>query len=303
MTRCPEFYEKFERDGNFCGLSAPAISQIKAYRELIEKIVKAGIEKNTAYEKFPERAAREVTSLKDDETRLKALNHVVSVLKKGNSVTSAELKAQIKGWLVGSCTVEKHADNPEHVSKNFTMVKSPTEQKPDPAPIQEAPVQPSLAAQMAGTVPAEPPVHRPPPCLGGGGCDQTPSKFITDKVRGNCCDAIGVPLNQLPGNECPYDVKLARKSESAFVPASSDLSVLAARPTETARPGYKITHHLSTPAEVSDHTQQFIDDLPEAARENVHALLKADKGVLFDGDPRELIIALLQEKAETIGGA
>jgi len=90
--------------------------------------------------------------------------------------------------------------------------KSITEEAP------AVPAQPSLAAQVAGTVPPEPPIHRPPPCLGGGGCER--GKFRSDKVRGNVCDAIGAPINQLPGNMCPYDIKLARKSESAFVPAS-----------------------------------------------------------------------------------
>ena len=63
--------------------------------------------------------------------------------------------------------------------------------------------QPSLGEQLAGAVPLEPPVHRPPPCLGGGGC--TKGKFKHDKIRGSICDAVGVPINQIPGNMCPYD--------------------------------------------------------------------------------------------------
>jgi hypothetical protein len=98
-------------------------------------------------------------------------------------------------------------------------------------------VQPPLSALMTGTVPPEPPIHRPPPCLGGGGC--TRGKFIPrvskDSIKGDVCNAIGVEIAQLPGNMCPYDVKLARKSGGAFVPASGDLSVLAAKPAKLDR--------------------------------------------------------------------
>ena len=75
----------------------------------------------------------------------------------------------------------------------------------EPTPAAALSVQPSLAAQMAGAVPKEPPVHRPPPCLGGGGCDKRPIRYIREGIRGPVCDAIGAPVNQLPGNECPIE--------------------------------------------------------------------------------------------------
>jgi hypothetical protein len=75
----------------------------------------------------------------------------------------------------------------------------------EPTPAAALSVQPSLAAQMAGAVPPEPPVHRPPPCLGGGGCDKRPIRYIREGIRGPVCDAIGAPVNQLPGNECPIE--------------------------------------------------------------------------------------------------
>ena len=128
MTRCPEFYEKFERDGNFCGLSAGAISQIKAYRELIDKISKQGIDRTLVYEHFPEGAAREITRLRDDETRLKGLNYVVSCLKRNEKITASDLRSSIKAWLKSESTT----CNVGHVSKKFTNVNSPTEQKPAP---------------------------------------------------------------------------------------------------------------------------------------------------------------------------
>lgn len=83
----------------------------------------------------------------------------------------------------------------------------------EPTPVAAPPVQPSLAAQMAGAVPPEPPVHRPPPCLGGGGCDKRPIRYIREGIRGPVCDAVGVPVNQLPGNECPIERQDRLKKE------------------------------------------------------------------------------------------
>jgi len=147
MTRCPEFYSKLLKDGNFCGLSDGAISQIKGYLETVDKIASRGVPKEEVMERFPEGAARPLLSLKDDETRTTALNYVVGRLKEGEKITAGDLKSSIKVWLGSDkCTVDKHDGNPGHVSKKFTNVNSPTEEKPD------APPQPSLAEQMK-TVP------------------------------------------------------------------------------------------------------------------------------------------------------
>jgi len=77
----------------------------------------------------------------------------------------------------------------------------------EPTPAAAASVQPTLAAQIAGTVPKDPPVSRPAPCLGGGGCDKRPIRFVREKIRGPVCEAVGLPVNQLPGNECPLERK------------------------------------------------------------------------------------------------
>lgn len=217
MTRCPEFYDKYEKDGNFCGLSPSAITQIKAYNEMRETIGKHIPDRAFIVENFPEYAARAIANCaKDNETKTKALNYVVSCLKRGEKVTHNDLEKTIKGWLKpGSCAVEKHPDNAGHVSKKFTYVNSPTEQKPDPAPALETSAQDphALSAQMAGTVPPEPVKPYILPCKGGDGCSR--GKFrprvSKDAIKGDLCDAIGVEISQLPGNMCPYDAKLERQ--------------------------------------------------------------------------------------------
>jgi hypothetical protein len=51
-----------------------------------------------------------------------------------------------------------------------------------------------------------------PPCLAGKTCP----KCKTDGIRGRVCDVLGVPINQLPGNRCPFPADKA----GAFHPAS-----------------------------------------------------------------------------------
>ena len=210
------------------------MSRELAYLEIVEKIESTGIEEKFIYDHFPEGAARPMVSLHDDGTKTKALNYVIECLKRGDRVTQGDLGSAINGWLDNSSAACPVGKSPNARSNMLPNGKKGVQFKPEIAKepekdhvvdtnksiTAEAPVQPSLAAQQTGTIPPEPPVHRSPPCLGGGGCDQKPSRFRVDKVRGNVCDAIGAPINQLPGNQCPYDVKLPRKSESGFVPAS-----------------------------------------------------------------------------------
>ena len=56
MTHCVEFWKKWKKEPNFCGLSPQAISEIKAYLETVEKICKLGIPEEEVYESLPEGA-------------------------------------------------------------------------------------------------------------------------------------------------------------------------------------------------------------------------------------------------------
>lgn len=251
MTRCPEFYEKFERDGNFCGLSPSAISQIKAYRELVDKISKHGIDRTLVYEHFPERAAREITAVRDDETRIKGLNHVVSLLKKNEKVTAPELRAKVREWLKGEnvCDVSSGSR-----SKKFTMVKNGAQTEPgspegaqnEKPPLEHAfaplhdgkPVpDPKTVAQIdqeqvrrqeiveaarnqpaftiAADLPAEPPeipVWSISMCREGK-CPGPTVYFVEKDSRGriNVCEAAGAPVNQL--SRCPVIERMKRPDQ------------------------------------------------------------------------------------------
>ena len=192
MTRCPDLYDKLDRDGNFCGLSSSAISKIKAYRELIDKIEKAGIDRAFAYENFSEGASRAITSLNDDESRGKGLNYVIARLKQKEKITAPELKKMVAEWLNSGSTDGNLGD----VSKKLPIVRTPTEQKPSfpvekPTPAGQTLTE-KMAAQQQQPVfykpdPAPAPVPAAPP--------RPPASMTPDKERivKECLTAILTP--------------------------------------------------------------------------------------------------------------
>ena len=234
MTYCIDFFRKFKKDGNFCGLDKSQVSRLTAYLEIVELLMKQKIPEEQVYENFSVNAARPLLAAKDT-ARTEGLNFVTSQLKEGKKVTNGEVQKKLESW----STPTTPADH--RPAKSCSTPTSAPEQKPDPVqetvppvtdadrerkarlnPPEEAPAQPSLAAQMAGTVPPEPPIHLPPPCKGGSGCPHGKFKprVSKDAIKGDVCDAIGAETAQLPGNMCPYDVRLPRKGGNGFVPAS-----------------------------------------------------------------------------------
>lgn len=216
---------------------------------------------------------------------------------------------------IGRCTSEKKVQRAGKTYKMDTSKIGKTSAAAPPVTAQDTarkekfgggePVQPPLSAQMAGTRPPEISGTRSPPCLGGGGCDQKPSRFVRDDHtgRGPVCGAVGAPVNQLPGNKCPFDAKPEKDGtgNTDFERASDGTpsSVAAARPLYGPR-SYIIKRDPPSREEVTKHTQQFIAELPEQTQGEITALIRADHEGLFSEDPRELIIELIRERAEQL---
>lgn len=119
MTRCAKFHHLYDEVGNFCGMSATSISYYKAYREIVKKLVGLGLDEDFVFENFPEGPGRIVSSIKDDETRTKALNYVAGCLKRKEKVTEGDLRATIKAWReteAGSCSTSEHSTRSEKLT-------------------------------------------------------------------------------------------------------------------------------------------------------------------------------------------
>jgi hypothetical protein len=91
--------------------------------------VDLGIEEDFIFENFPEGPGRVLSNIKDDETRVKALNYVAAALKRGEKVTEKDLRGTLKTWQETSgksCTVGKRGANLGQPRKHFTNVKPAT---------------------------------------------------------------------------------------------------------------------------------------------------------------------------------
>jgi hypothetical protein len=231
MSRCVSFWHKFEQEGNFCGMDPTEISRVKAYLEFVGKIEKTGIEKDFIFAHFTVGAARPLIATKDDGTRTEALNYVALCLKRKEKITEGDLRQHIKNLLESagkSCSMNAR-------SEKLEISKIPAQPAPEIAkePQSENPIQ-SLGDRVRAAEVREAAANQPappapiaaelkekynpaattaqPPCLAGKTCP----KCKTDGIRGRVCDVLGVPINQLPGNRCPFPADKA----GAFHPAS-----------------------------------------------------------------------------------
>lgn len=101
MTHCIEYWRKWKREGNFCGLRKQDADENEAYLELVEQISGSGakIESDIIFQKFPVGAARPLLRCKDEKVHEQGLNYVIACLKREETVTGGDLAASINMWL------------------------------------------------------------------------------------------------------------------------------------------------------------------------------------------------------------
>ena len=87
MTRCEEFYEKVEKDGNFCGLDETAYSRLLAYRDLQKN--------NPTIVGLSEGAARDLVKEPNEDVKAKAIEVIAKQLKDGEKVTAKIVKEDL----------------------------------------------------------------------------------------------------------------------------------------------------------------------------------------------------------------
>lgn len=101
MTHCHDFFRKWKREGNFCGLRKQDAREMDSYLTLVERISneKTGLNSDLVFDKFTAGAARPIIRCKDPETETKALNYVIACLKRGEDVTGGDLQATVNGFM------------------------------------------------------------------------------------------------------------------------------------------------------------------------------------------------------------
>jgi len=98
MVRCLEFYQKLEKDGNFCGLSGPSLSNIRFYKEVVNTLfTRSGIDPEFTIVNFSEGASRPLHKIKNDEDLLeRVLDNIAGRLKVGGSISTGDVRDWIE---------------------------------------------------------------------------------------------------------------------------------------------------------------------------------------------------------------
>ena len=257
MTYCIDFFRKFKKEGNFCGLDKGQVSRLNAYMDIVELLMKQNIPEEQVYKNFTVNAATPLIASKGD-AHTEGLNYVTAQLKKGKTVTNGDVQTTLKSC---STTTPHPAPRPKESCK-FTT--SPTEHKPSlpvekpkdngsfhppkgSIPVTTLPPQPSLGdrvrqqeiteagkSQQAAAAPPvtqsdqerkqkfNPAPPKPAPCLSGKPCPDPSGKshVLVQKVLGNKCTVSGALCKDMP--ECPLErvIRLKGTAPDPIVPAS-----------------------------------------------------------------------------------
>lgn len=92
MTRCQAFYDKWERDPNFCDKSISTVKRIDHYLDLVHEIEAEGADVGAIYKMFSESVAREVFNL-DGTKRKDIVFNAAGKIKRGERVTVSDIRA------------------------------------------------------------------------------------------------------------------------------------------------------------------------------------------------------------------
>jgi hypothetical protein len=124
MTRCADFYKKWEKEPNWCEKCKSTVSLINNYLDLVTELNNRGIDREVIYAKFPETAARPVFTIKDPEIRNKTLNYTCSCLNRAEKVQAGDLKNLISAYNGKEKKEKPVEDRPEEFAKvnSFTPV-------------------------------------------------------------------------------------------------------------------------------------------------------------------------------------
>jgi len=316
LTHCTDFWHKWRKEPNFCGLSPQSISEIKGYLELVDKIVKTGITEETVFENCPSGACRPLLRLSDDETRVKGLNYIVSCLKRKEKVTQNDLQTTIAGWLkkevckLPESTQLRRTKEPLPVESSAQILADKIRKDEMAEAEKNQPQEPEACTSPPAPVDQELPPPRPPtpaPCLSLKGCPDFQNHVDTsNKMLGRVCNVIRIPCNQLPGpdKECPLERKerLKNTAPAGFIRAGELVEEIAGAKVIKPAP-YKIAKSRLPDSERDVLVNTLIEHTSFTAKdiEQIDELVKVNReGWACRFDLVEAAVMMLLAKAEGV---
>ena len=95
MTRCPEFYAKWERFPNWCEKCLESVRLIENYLDLVQEFERRGLPREPTMVGLSERAARPLFTEKDLELKEKLIVSVKNWLETGKNPITGKFKKKI----------------------------------------------------------------------------------------------------------------------------------------------------------------------------------------------------------------
>jgi len=95
MSRCLEFYKKWERDPNWCEKCADSVRKINRYIDLLDDFEAKGIPKDKTIVFLPEGSARALISIQDDNIKEKAISSIQKSLESGKDSITGEFTKKL----------------------------------------------------------------------------------------------------------------------------------------------------------------------------------------------------------------
>lgn len=257
---CHDWFRKWKREHNFCGLRPQDAKEMDRYIDLTEKIAGngSGMDEDFIHDHFTAGAARPLLRCKDDAAYEKGLNYVVACLKREEMITGGDLQATIDG-LTGKGTrkpkesTQMRQENPS-VPMESTQMR--TQEIPDPsgAPLSDRlkdephgtsafhTAAQELAAKqngIAGEMFPDPVVKETltAPTWTSAACPAC-EHVIIQKVLGNKCKQTGGLCQDV--KECPVERRKQMAQEQGFVIAGSGAPSLQGKPITTEHPPLKV---------------------------------------------------------------
>jgi hypothetical protein len=139
---CIDFFRKWKREGNFCGLDATEASRMNSYLELVEMLVENEVPEDVVFANFSLFAARPLLKA-GKKKRTKGIRYVTDRLKEGKAVTAHDIQTTLIGAPkktvpAGTSSGENLEISSKHPGANVGLDPSKSH---DDAPRRAAPVQ------------------------------------------------------------------------------------------------------------------------------------------------------------------
>jgi hypothetical protein len=190
---CLDYWHKWRKEYNFCGLRDQDAKENDKYLSLVDMIAGngAGLDGDFILEHFTAGAARPLVRCKDDAAYEKTLNYVVACLKKGETITGGDLAATINTFIGKSTQLRTEKpplpveEQPVDPPKTVAQIDQEQARKQE---VQEDAKSQQPAFTTAKELPPSPP-DLTPPCKSGKPCPGDRNYLVKQKVLGDKCDA------------------------------------------------------------------------------------------------------------------